>query len=67
MEALVFVVALSAVGHYGACEPQHFGEAKNIIELCLHFLLHRLKHVPQLGSWAQRCSHQKLCLLNKIR
>lgn len=43
---------VSALGHYDACEPQHFGEAKNMLELCLHFPLHPLKPVPQLGSWA---------------
>lgn len=53
-EALVFIFfcAMSAPGHLSACEPQRFGEAWNILELCLHILLHRLKPAPQMGSWA---------------
>lgn len=59
---LLFVF-VAAQGHYNAGQPQHFfGEEGNILELCLHFMPHRLKPVPQPGSWAKKCSHQ-MCRL----
>lgn len=39
--------------------------AKNILESCLHFLLHCPKPVPQSGSWAQKHSPRKCHLRNE--
>lgn len=39
--------------------------AKNILESCLHFLLHCPKPVPRSGSWAQKRSPRKCHLTNE--
>lgn len=38
---------------------------KNILELCLHFLLHRPEPVPQSGSWAHKYPQQECHLTNE--